>query len=153
VTKTPKTWAVVILLFAGSVAAQVKIAIPKRNFQLEEQILATLKNQSSRPITVCVEFGQWSPKAGTLESTPSPFLVEVNRDGRWSVLLNGPDIGSNSQSVEVDSGKSLEFPFRLNEEGTLRLRLDYWVGSKEVKCNRGEKGARHLRSATFTVGG
>ena len=153
VTKRLKTWAVLISLSTGSVAAQLKIAIPKRHFQPKEQIQSKLENQSSRPITVCVEFGQWSPKAGTLESTPSPFLVEVNHDGRWSVLLNGPDIGSNSQSVVVDSGKSLDFPFRLNEKGTLRLRLDYWIGSKDIKCDGREEGARHLRSATFTVGG
>lgn len=79
--------------------------------------------------------------------------MEVNRSGRWSVLLIGPDVGSSLQTVEVDSGKSLEFPFRLIEEGTLRLRLDYWVGSSDGKCNGVEKGAKHLRSANFTVGG
>lgn len=153
-TQTLRAWAVLILLWAGSAAAQVKISIPKRSFRPEEQIQAKLENQSSQPISICVEFGQWSPKAGSLESTPSPFLVEVKRNGRWSVLLNGPDIGSNPQSVEMESGKSLDFPFRLIEKGTLQLRLEYWVGSRDVKCNGREKGsARHLRSATFTVGG
>jgi len=142
-----------ILVSTGTVAAQVKIAIPKRNFQPEEHIQAKVENQNSRPITVCVEFGQWSPKAGTLESTPSPFLVEVNRNGKWSVLLNGPDSGSNSQSVEVASHKSLDFSFRLNEQGTLRLRLDYWPGSRDVKCDGQRKGAQHLLSETFTIGG
>lgn len=142
-----------ILLYAGGAAAQVKISIPKRSFHPEEQIQAKLENQSSRPITICVEYGQWSPKSGTIESTPSPFLVEVKRNGRWSVLINGPDIGSNPQSLEMESGKSLDFPFRLNEEGTLRLRLDYWFGSRDGKCNRGENDARHARSVTFTVGG
>jgi hypothetical protein len=71
--KTPETW-LVIMLLTGGVAAQVKIIIPKRNFQPEEQIQAKLENQSSRPITVCVEFGQRSPKAGASESTPVPIL-------------------------------------------------------------------------------
>lgn len=151
-TKTKKMWSILILLLSCDVAAQVRIGIPKRNFQPEEQIQGKLENKSPRPINVCVEFGQWSPKAGTLEITPSPFLVEVNRDGRWSVLLNGPDIGSDPQTVEVDAGKSMEFPFRLNDKGTLRLRLDYWSGSGHVKCSGRQKGARHVYSATFTVG-
>lgn len=153
VAKCLKSWTVLMLLYTGSIAAQVKITIPKRNFQPEEQIEAKLENQSSQPITFCVEFGQWSPKAGTLESTSSPFLVEVNHDGRWSVLLSGPDIGSNRQSVKVESGKSLTFTFRLNHQGMVRLRLDYWIGSTDARCDRTEKGARHLHSATFTVGG
>jgi len=153
VPENSKICAVLILLGTTSVAAQVKIVIPKRQFQPEEQIRARVENQSSRPITICVQFGQSSQKAGASESTPSPFLVEVNRSGRWSVLLIGPDVGSSLQTVEVDSGNSLEFPFRLTEKGTLRLRLDYWIGSRDVKCNVTEKGARRLRSANFTVGG
>jgi type II secretory pathway component PulJ len=44
---------------------------------------AKLENQTSRPITVCVQFGQWSPKGDTIESTPSPFFVERNDNGKW----------------------------------------------------------------------
>jgi len=131
----------------------VRVVIPKRHYQPKEQIPAKLENQTSQPITVCVQFGQWSPKGDMIEATPSPFFVEQNDNGKWSVLLIGPDVGSNSQPVEVDSGKSLEFPFRLNGEGTRRLRLDYWIGSRpDVKCNGSAKGKKHLRSATFTLG-
>src|SRR4029077_18827578 len=102
----------------SSLAAQVRVVVPKRQYKSEEQILGRLENYNSRPITVCVQFGQWSPKGGTIESTPSPFFVERNRNGKWSILLNGPDVGSNSQPVEVEAGGSKEFPFRLNDEGT-----------------------------------
>jgi hypothetical protein len=131
----------------------VRIVIPKRQYEPQEQIQATVQNQSTRPITVCVQFGQWSPKGNSIESTPSPFFVEQNRNGKWNVLLNGPDVGSNSQAVEVDSGRSLQFPFRLDNQGTMRLRLDYWIGSRpNVKCNGQVKGTKHLRSPTFSIG-
>lgn len=141
-----------LLLLTTNFSAQVRVVIPKQHYQLQEQIPAKIENRTSQPITVCVEFGQWSPKGDTIESTPSPFFVERNDNGKWGVLLNGPDIGSNSQPMEVDSGKSMEFPFRLNGEGTMRLRLDYWVGSKpDMKCNGPAKVTKHLRSAAFTV--
>jgi hypothetical protein len=142
-----------LLLLAPCLPAQVRVVIPKRHYQPQEQIPSKLENQTSQPITVCVQFGQYSPKGDTIESTPSPFLVERNDNGKWSVLLNGPDVGSNSQPVEVESGKSMEFPFRLNGEGTMRLRLDYWDGSRlDVKCSSPAKDTKHLRSATFTLG-
>jgi hypothetical protein len=153
VLSTSMNWVLPLLLLATHLSAQVRIVIPKRHYQQQEQIPAKLENQMSQPITVCVEFGQWSPKGDTIESTPSPFLVERNDSGKWSVLLNGPDIGSSRHPVEVDPGKSLEFPFRLNDEGTMRLRLDYWIGSRpDVMCNGPAKGAKHLRSATFILG-
>jgi hypothetical protein len=102
---------------------------------------------------VCVQFGQWSPKGDTIETTPSPFFVERDDNGKWGVLLNGPDVGSNSQPWEVDSGKSLEFPFALNGGGTMRLRLDYWIGSRpDVRCNSPAKDTKHSHSATFKLG-
>jgi hypothetical protein len=142
-----------MLLLASSLSAQVRVVIPKRQYQRQEQIAAKIENQFPRPITVCVQFGQWSPNGDTIESTPSPFFVERNDNGRWRVLLNRPDIGSNSQPVEVESGKSMEFPFRLNGAGTMRLRLDYWIGSRpNVKCDGAAKDTKHLRSQTFTLG-
>lgn len=142
-----------LLLLSTSLSAQVRIVIPKRQYQSQEQIPAKLENQTAGPLTVCVQFGQSSPKGDTTENTPSPFFVERNDNGKWGVLLNGPDVGSNSQPVEVDSGKSMEFPFRLNGGGTMRLRLDYWIGSRpDVKCNGTTNDVKHLRSATFTLG-
>jgi hypothetical protein len=153
VFSTRPLWVAFALFYATGLAAQVRIVVPKRQYQPEEQIKARLENRSSRPITICVQFGQWSPKEGTIESTPSPFLVEQRGNGRWSVLLIGPDVGSNSQPVEVGSGKSLDFPFRLRDRGTMRLRLDYWIGSgPDVNCKDPTRGTKRLRSTTFTVG-
>jgi hypothetical protein len=103
-------WVLALLLPPTSLFAQVRIVIPKQRYQPLEQILAKLENQTSQPITVCVQIGQWSPMGDTIESTPSPFLVERNDNGKRGVLLNGPDMGNNSPPVELDSGKSLEFP-------------------------------------------
>jgi len=146
-------WLLAPLLAVSSLAAQVRVVVPKRQFKPEEQILGRLENRTSRPITVCVQFGQWSPKGGTIESTPSPFFVERNRNGKWSILLNGPDVGSISQPVEVEAGESKDFPFRLNDEGAMRLRLDYRFGSRpDVKCDGPAKDTKHIRSGIFTVG-
>ena len=150
---TSTKWVVAVLLSAISLSAQVIVVIPKAHYQPQEQIPARLENQTSRPITVCVQFGQWSPKGDSIESTPSPFFVERNDNGKWSILLNGPDVGSNAKPVEVDSRKSMEFPLRLNGEGTMRLRLDYWIGSRpDLKCGGPAKETRHLHSATFILG-
>jgi hypothetical protein len=79
--------------------------------------------------------------------------VERIYNGKWGVLLIGPDVGSMLAPVEVEAGKSLEFPFRLNGAGTMRLRLDYWIGSRpDVKCYGRAKGTKHLRSAIFVLG-
>ena len=95
VLSTSTKWVLALLLLATSLSAQVRVVIPKRHYQPQEQIPAKLENQTSRPITVCVQFGQWSPKGDTIGSTPSPFLVERNDSGKWSILLNGPDVGTN----------------------------------------------------------
>ena len=125
-----------LLLLATSLCAQVRVILPKRQFQPEEQIPAKIENLTPHLITVCVEFGQWSPKGGTIEATPSPFFVERNHNGKWRVLVNGPDVGSSRHPIQVDFGKSLEFPFRLIGQGTMRLRLDYWMDSRpDVKCD------------------
>ncbi|HEV2399010.1 MAG TPA: hypothetical protein VGS27_18840 [Candidatus Sulfotelmatobacter sp.] len=142
-----------LLVLNASASGQVRVLVPKQHYQQQEQISAKLENQASQRITVCVQVGQWSPKGNAIESTPSPFLVEQKDNGKWVVLLNGPDVGNNSQPVELDSGKSLDFPLRLNGEGTMRLRLDYWIGSRPgAKCSGPRKGTKHVHSKTFTLG-
>ena len=48
---------VALLLLATSLCAQVRVVIPKRQFQPEERIPAKLENLTSHRITVCVQFG------------------------------------------------------------------------------------------------
>ena len=142
-----------LLLLGCSLSAQVRVVIPKRHFHPKELIQATIENHTSQLITVCVEFGQHSPKGYTTETTPIPFLVERNDNGKWSVVLIGSDVGSILAPVELDSGKSLAFPFRLNDEGKMRLRLDYWVGSlPDMKCPGSAQDTIHYRSAIFVLG-
>jgi hypothetical protein len=145
----------IALLFPAVVAAaaaQVKITLPKQQYKLEEQIQAKVENAGTRPATFCVEFGQWSPKGGSVESTPSPFWVERNDDGKWHTLLIGPDLGSSRHAVELGAGNSLEFPLRLNDAGKMRLQFKYWLGSaSELDCTAPHKDAKQARSTTFTV--
>jgi hypothetical protein len=146
-------WVIGLFLLGSSLSAQVRVVIPKRYYHPKEQIPAKLENHTSQPITVCVEFGQHSPNGHTTESTPIPFFVERRDNGKWTVMLIGPDVGSKLAPLELGSGKSMPFPFRLNDEGTMRLRLDYWIGSRpDVKCTSPTKGANHYRSAIFVLG-
>ena len=149
----PTKWVVTWLFLATSLSAQVIVVMPKRHYRPQEQIPAKLENKTSRPITVCVQFGAWSPNDDVIDSTPSPFFVERSENGKWDVLTNGPDVGSSLQPAEVDSGKSLEFPIRMDGKGTMRLRLDYWIGSRpDLKCNGHAKNTKHRYSTTFTLG-
>ena len=140
-----------LLVSACFVTAQVKIVLPKREYKTEEQIQARLENRGSHPITICVQFGQSWPKGTDLGFVPTPFVREQNRNGKWYVLLDGPDVGSIVQAVELEAGKSMDFPFRLNARGPTRLRLDYWPGSKDVDCTARRHGAKRMRSATFII--
>jgi len=144
---------VLFLLSTSTVAvAQVQVVLSAQHFGVEEQIHATIVNEGTRPITFCVEFGQWSPKNGGLESAPSPFVVQRYLGGKWSTVLSGPDVGSSRHTVELAAGKSMEFPFRLSSVGKIQILLHYWRGSKlEVSCTASEKGAKTVASETFTV--
>jgi hypothetical protein len=54
--------------------------------------------------------------------------------------------------VEVGAGKSLNFPFGLNNTGTMRLQLRYWLWSTpELDCTAAPKHAKQVRSTAFTV--
>lgn len=143
----------VSFVWSGSAVAQVKIIVPEQRYKAEEQIRAAVENSGTHPITICVEFGQTSPKGTDIESTPIPFYVQSHDGARWGTpLLIGPDIGSIRRAVEVEGGKRLEFPFRLKQIGELRLRLEYWVGSKpDLRCTGTSKGAKLATSASFTV--
>ena len=94
------------------------------------------------------------PGEGCRAETPVQTGRANSRKARKPyILLNGPDVGSISQPVEVEAGESKDFPFRLNDEGAMRLRLDYRFGSRpDVKCDGPAKDTKHIRSGIFTVG-
>lgn len=143
----------VLTLFSLTAAAQVKIHISPQHQTKYEKVYARLENVGNKPVTFCVEFGQWSPKGGDeIETTPSPFWVQRNDNSKWSTLIIGPDVGSLKAPEVLDPGKSMEFPFRLGGSGQMRLRLNYWNGSlPSLDCHAPPKGARLVTSAVFTV--
>lgn len=142
-----------LTLFSLTTAAQVRIHIPPQRQKKYEKIHASVENAGSKPVSFCVEFGQWSPKGdGEIETTPSPFSVQRNNDGKWSTLMIGPDVGSLKAPQVLDPGKAVEFPFRLGDFGRMRLQLNYWNGSfPSLNCHTPPKGARLVTSAVFTV--
>jgi hypothetical protein len=142
-----------LFLIAPFAAAQAKIDIPAQHYKVRQEIHAKVQNFGIRPVTICVEFGQTSPKAdGETESTPSPFWVQRNSDGKWGTLIIGPDVGSMRAAVLLDAGESKEFSIRLNDSGRMRLRLDYWPRPiSNLDCHAPPKGSKRVTSAVFTV--
>jgi hypothetical protein len=139
------------LTFPFAAFAQVKISVPEQHYRLEENIHAKVENLGSDAVTFCVEFGQTSAKGA--ESTPSPFWIQRESTGKWSTLIIGPDIGSKRAAVVLEAGESRDFPFRLNDPGRMRLRLNYWRGSiLNLDCAEPPKELKLASSTIFTVG-
>jgi hypothetical protein len=151
-TRVALTSVVLWLVTSGTAIAQVKVTLSAPRYKAQEQILATVENNNTGPITMCIEVGQTSPKSSGIEPTPTPFSVEQNNGGKWAALLIGPDVGSSRHAEGVDAGKSLVFPFRLGEKGKMRLRLEYWLGSRtDLDCSARAKGTKQVTSAIFSV--
>jgi hypothetical protein len=133
--------------------AQAKVHIRPQHQTKHETIHATIENAGSTPITFCIEVSQTSPRGGgETETTPSPFWVQRNDNGKWSTLMIGPDMGSLKTREVLDAGKSIEFPFRLGDSGQMRVQLNYWNGSlPSLNCHAPPKGAKSVTSAVFTV--
>lgn len=138
--------------FAPAASAQVKVIVPAPEFDANEKIFAKVQNDGPEPVTFCVEIGQTSTQGATTEVTPIPFVVQQMTKGSWHTLLIGPDIGSFHKAEVLDAGKSLEFPFRLNAAGNVRLLLSYWRGSfPQLDCSKSPKGSRQVKSKPFIL--
>lgn len=121
---------VLALLAIAATAAgrRPQIRIPAAGYAADEQIRAKIENDTKDSVTYCVEYGQ----------TPM-------HDG-------GPDIGSIRHAVVLDAGESHEFPFRLNDRGTMGLGLYYWKGSaSNLDCGAVLKRAKQIVSQSFEV--
>lgn len=126
--------------------AQVKISVPEQRYKAREQIRAKVENTDSRPVTICIGF------LGVIESSPSPFRVERNSDGKWHTLIMGPDLGNQRTSLVLGAGESDEFFVRLSDSGRMRFRLDYWIGSiPKLNCDAPPKGSKLATSSVFTI--
>jgi hypothetical protein len=142
-----------VLVTAGVSSAQVRVTLAARQYKAHEQIHAKLENPGTQPITICINVGQWSVNGnGDIEPTPSPFWVERNSGGKWNALLIGPDLGNYLDAYVLEAGKSDEFPFRLSDTGTMRLRFNYWLGSRpSLNCKTQPRGTKRVASPRFIV--
>lgn len=150
-----------ILVLAANAAAQVRIDPGGKRFKGEELISASIVNNTDRPITVCLEAGQWSVHNGHFEPTPIPFFVQqpVKRKWkhlfrrRWQTLLIGPDIGRDEVPVTLEPGKSYEFPFRLTGQAShkLCLLLFYWKKQSTTQDCNAPKGMSSVVSQSFQL--
>jgi hypothetical protein len=141
---------VISILLASSVSAHVRVVVPSNQYKPDEKIYASVENDGGEPVTFCVEMGQTSTNHIIIESTPVPFIVEMEINQGWRTLLIGPDVGSSRQPVVLKPQESLKFPFWLHSHGRIRLRLLYWRGAKpELNCAKPPRGAHNAKSATF----
>jgi hypothetical protein len=144
---------IVLALSALSAPAQVKIHVMQQHHKKYETIHASVENIGNKPVTFCVELSQTSPKgAGEIETTPSPFWVQRDNNGKWGTLMIGPDVGSLKLSQVLESSKSVDFSFRLADSGQMRLRLNYWTDSlPSLDCKAPPTGPKVATSKPFTV--
>ena len=132
---------------------QVKIRVSPPHPKKYETVHASVENTGSNPITFCIEVGQTSPKeGGETESTPWPFWVQRNNNGKWGTLMIGPDVGHFGSPNVLDGGKSVGFVFRLGASGQMRLRMNYWNGSvANLDCDAPPEGEQVVTSAVFVI--
>jgi hypothetical protein len=150
VSRVAVTLAFLQFALALVASAQVQVTVPAHEFIANETIPATVQNDGREPVTFCVEFGQTSTHVATTEVTPIPFVIQAISKGAWHALLVGPDVGSSRHAVVLEAGKSIEFPFRLNATGNVRLLLIYWQGSlPELECSKPPKGSHVVKSNAF----
>jgi len=146
---------VVVLLLNPLALPQVHMATSRTDVNSHDRIDVQITNSGKNAVSYCMEFGQYSFKAGSgaaedMEPTPIPFYVQREGGGKWSTLLNGPDIGSMRRVVVLKAGESQQFPFRLGDRGRMRLVLDYWRGENDGVCEY-PKGKKTTRSNIFVV--
>ena len=142
-----------VLVLLSTAVAQVELSVPSGPFKPEDRIQAKITNKGRMPISYCVEFGQWSPHAGTIESMPIPFYIEKRNGEKWGVVMNGPDIGSSRHTVQLEPAGSNDFPFRLFDKGDMRLVLHYWTGNRDDTCSETPKGRKTAKSKMFSISG
>jgi len=149
-----------IVLCCTFASAQVRVVVPKNAFKSSELIHAQVVNTTNVRISFCIEAGHFSMNGNDVEATPIPFLVQAPGRRRlnhffrkgWSTLLLGPDVGSIRAPVDLEAGKSYDFPFRLTGEGSVRLVLYYWPGALDSVCSPSLKNARKAVSDRFHIG-
>lgn len=143
---------ILTLAIVPSARAQVRVTVPPKNYTMSDKIMARVRNDTSQPVTICVEAGQFSARGDVVVSTPIPFFIEQESRQGWKVLLIGPDVGSSRHAAVVEPKQSLEFSFWPPSAGNLRLRMQYWRSARpDLDCVHEPKGAKEAKPATFRV--
>jgi hypothetical protein len=145
-------WAILLLGISSASWAQVRVKIPPQELKPRGLILATIQNDSSEPITVCMQVGQIAPAGTFAVGRPIPFVVQKTVKDTWQTLLIAPDVGSARVAVVLDSRKSYDFPFWFSGAGTLRVVLHYWRGSQpNLDCATNPHGKKTAKSRPFLI--
>lgn len=143
--------AVALSCWSFAMIAQVSVSTPKMAYKSHERIDVKIVNSGNTDVTYCVQYGQLSfidPEH--IEPTPTPVYVQQRTSHGWSTLLNGPDIGSSLHPETLAAGESQHFPFRVNAHGTVRIVLEYRLGTDEKFCVD-RKGKRVVRSREISI--
>jgi hypothetical protein len=143
--------AILLVLWSIAATAQARISIPDVTYKAHDRIDVEIENAGASDVTFCVEYGYSSSiDAEHAEPTPTPVYVQQKSSRGWDTLLTGPDIGSSPHPVTLGARESQHFPFRVNAHGTVRIVLEYRVGSDENFCFH-RKGVRVARSREFSI--
>ena len=140
----------ILALAVHAVEAQVLVTVEPKAYKANEPIQAAVENRVRLPVTVCLEVGQTSKINDAITSTPHPFFMQRNSNGKWSTLLNGPDVGSYRGSIALQPGEKRNFKFALNDAGKIRVGLEYWRGQEDSACKSGKRPKKAF-SAPFQV--
>ena len=135
--------AILAVSWSVAAAAQVKISVPDLRYKAHNKIDVEITNTGTTEVTYCIE-------ARYIEPSPPPIYVQQKGSRGWSTLLTGPDVGSMLSPETLRPGEPQHFPFRVNAQGTIRLVLNYRLGSSEHFC-KDRKSVRVARSREFSI--
>ena len=145
------TGALLVICCSIAASAQVQISVSEPSYRSHDKIDVEVSNTGSSDVKFCVEYGYVSfIDSDHTEATPTPVYVQQEVTRGWSTLLTGPEIGSAQHLETLERGQSQHYPFRVNAHGTVRLVIDYWLGSKDHQCGD-TKGRRTAFSHKFQI--
>jgi hypothetical protein len=145
------TGAILVICCSIAASAQVKISVSEPSYRSHDKIDVEVSNTGSSNVKFCVDYGYVSSiDLDHTEGTPTPVYVQQEVTRGWSTLLTGPDIGSAQHLETLERGQSQHYPFRVNANGTVRLVIDYWLGSEGHQCGD-TKGRRTAFSHKFKI--
>jgi hypothetical protein len=145
-----------ILIFCCSIlaSAQVKITVPQQRYSSGDKIDVTITNTGTTEITYCVSYKNFGFVDHRIQQTfPSPVSLQERGPQGWGTLITGYDDSlPPPQPVTLQWGEAQHFPFRVRTHGTVRLVLEYALGSNEHFCeDRKNMRVVGTRSREFSI--